>query len=55
LTKSEGIIRRSKKWSIELVNKLRKKGRNQVRSKETSGERNFILDTLFCMAIQVSI
>ena len=41
LTKKEGIIGRSKKWSIKLVNKLIKKDRYEykVRSIETSGKR----------------
>jgi hypothetical protein len=37
------MIGRSKKVSIKLLNKPRKKGRNQVRNKETSGERKQIL------------
>jgi hypothetical protein len=43
--KNEGIIGRSKKGSIKLVNKLRKKGRYKVRSKKSSGERNDVLNT----------
>jgi len=57
LTKKEGIIGRSKKGSIKLVNKLSKKDRYKVRSKETCGKRKEVSSSTppFCMALQVNI